>query len=83
MGIVKMKASVQPVKLSKTYKLHFKSRNEDEEIVKSSNNRVDGMIKTYSAVAKKFKEYSVEMIMRWIDAGDVIVKKPEPKTKAE
>lgn len=76
MGRTKVK---EAIKLSKTYKLHFKGRNEFEEIVKSSNNREDGMIKTYSATAKKFKEYTVNFIMNYIEMGLIDVIKPETK----
>lgn len=61
------------VKLAKGLVLHFVSRNEDEEIVKSSNNRATGMIKTFNKQANKNKEYSVDFIMKWIEMGAIVV----------
>lgn len=61
------------VKLSKGLVLHFVSRDEDEVVVKSSNNRATGMIKTFNKTLNKNKEYSVDFIMKWIEQGFVTI----------
>lgn len=62
------------VKIRKGLILHFVSRNEDEEIIKSSNNRSTGMIKTYSPKLNRDKEYSVNLILSWISDGFIVIK---------
>jgi len=64
----------EKVKLSKGAKLHFVSREEDEEIIKSSNNREEGIIKTFSVRSNRFKEYTVNRVLEWIENGTVILK---------
>ena len=55
------------MKLRKGYVLVFKDR--EEVIVKSSNDRVNGMV-----ISDK-REYSVDFIMRWIEFGFVKIRK--------
>lgn len=54
------------MKLKKGLVLMFKDR--EEIIIKSSNDRVNGMIVTDK------NEYSVDFIMRWLEFGFVIIK---------
>lgn len=61
----------ETIKLQKGQKLHFLSRDEFEDIIKSSNNRESGMIRTYSSKKKMNKEYSVDFILQWIEQGFV------------
>ena len=64
-------SKTETVRFQKTQKLHFLSRNELEEIVKSSNNRESGILQTYSKVKRKKNDYSVNFILNEIEAGTI------------
>lgn len=57
------------IKLQKGQKLHFLSRDEFEEIVKSSNNRETGMIRAFSPKKRMNRDYSVNFILTSIENG--------------
>jgi hypothetical protein len=59
------------IRFQKAQKLHFLSRDEQEEIIKSSNNRESGIIQTYSKVKRKKNDYSVNFLLNMIEAGDI------------
>lgn len=61
----------ETVKLQKGQQLHFVSRDEKEEIIKSSNNRESGMIRTYSSKKRKNKEYTVNFVLNLIEDGTI------------
>lgn len=55
------------MKFRKGYKIIFKNRA--EIILKSSNDRVNGMIETDS------NSYSVDFLMRWLEFGFIKIEK--------
>ena len=69
----------EPIKLQKGYKLHFESRHESEEIIKSSNNRQTGMIKTDCKSKKRINEYSVDFVLKGIEMGSITLIKNTPE----
>ena len=56
------------MKIRKGYKIIFKN-NRIETIIKSSNNRINGMIETDA------NTYSVDFLTRWLDFGFIKIEK--------
>jgi hypothetical protein len=63
----------EPLRFEKGDMLRFVSRNEDEEIIKSSNNRQEGILKTNCKSKKRRKEYTVDFVIKSIDDGSVLL----------
>jgi len=58
-------------KLRKKQFLYFKNSERLEEIVKSSNNDKNGIIRTYYKVQNREKEYSVNHILKEIENKNI------------
>lgn len=59
------------VKLRKGQFIYFKTETSErlEEIVKSSNNKSDGIVRTYYPKLRRNKEYSVKRVLEQISEG--------------
>jgi hypothetical protein len=66
-----MKGNTTTIKIKKGDYLEFGPTNRTEQIIKSSNNDSNGMIKTFLESKKMDKEYSVKYIKTGIKNGSI------------